>query len=70
MVKLKTPGVRTSTPVFSRYVFMGVQTIGEAHRAGWRIHVRCAWGRREAMKSAMLFACGRAGVTAPRKVEN
>ena len=30
---------------------MGVQTIGEAYRAGWRIHVRCAWGRREAMKS-------------------
>jgi hypothetical protein len=29
---------------------MGVQTIGEAYRAGWRIHVRCAWGRR-AMKS-------------------
>jgi hypothetical protein len=25
---------------------MGVQTIG----AGWRIHLRCAWGRREAMK--------------------
>jgi hypothetical protein len=30
---------------------MGVQTIGEAYQAGWRIHVRCAWGRREAMKS-------------------
>ena len=30
---------------------MGVQTIGETYQAGWRIHVRCAWGRREAMKS-------------------
>ena len=30
---------------------MGVQTIGEAYQAGWRIHVRCAWGRREGMKS-------------------
>jgi hypothetical protein len=30
---------------------MGVQTIGEAYQAGWCIHVRCAWGRREAMKS-------------------
>jgi hypothetical protein len=28
----------------SRYVFMSVQTIGEAHQAGWRIHVRCALG--------------------------
>src|SRR5437763_1343052 len=38
---------------------MGVQTIGEAYQAGWRIHVRCAWGRREAMKS--VRAClGRA----------
>jgi len=30
---------------------MGVETIGEAYQLGWRIHVRCAWGRREAMKS-------------------
>jgi hypothetical protein len=30
---------------------MGVETIGEAYMLGWRIHVRCAWGRREAMKS-------------------
>jgi hypothetical protein len=22
---------------------MGVQTVGEAYQAGWRIHVRCAW---------------------------
>lgn len=29
---------------------MGVETIGEAYRLGWRIHVRCAWGRQEAMK--------------------
>jgi hypothetical protein len=30
---------------------MGVQTIGEAYQAGWRVYVRYAWGRREAMKS-------------------
>jgi hypothetical protein len=30
---------------------MGVQTVGEAYQAGWRVYVRCAWGRREAMKS-------------------
>src|SRR4051794_28483173 len=29
---------------------MGVETLGEAYMLGWRIHVRCAWGRREAMK--------------------
>jgi hypothetical protein len=28
-----------------------VETIGEAYMLGWRIHARCAWGRREAMKS-------------------
>jgi hypothetical protein len=30
---------------------MSVETIGEAYMLGWRIHARCAWGRREAMKS-------------------
>jgi hypothetical protein len=30
---------------------MGVETIEEAYMLGWRILVRCAWGRREAMKS-------------------
>lgn len=30
---------------------MAVETIGEAYRAGWRIIARCAWGKREAMKS-------------------
>jgi hypothetical protein len=30
---------------------MAVETIGEAYQHGWRIHVRCAWGRREAVKS-------------------
>jgi hypothetical protein len=29
---------------------MSVETIGEAYQLGWRIHVRCAWGRQEAMK--------------------
>ena len=40
---------------------MGVQTIGEAYQAGWRIHVRCAWGRREAKERARLSRKGRAG---------
>jgi hypothetical protein len=49
---------------------MGVETIGEAYQLGWRIHVRCAWGRREAMKSVreclgraeldLHTSCGRA----------
>ena len=30
---------------------MAVETIGEAYMLGWRIHARCGWGRREAMKS-------------------
>ena len=29
---------------------MSVETLGEALSAGWRIKVRCAWGRRDAMK--------------------
>jgi Zn finger protein HypA/HybF involved in hydrogenase expression len=41
---------------------MGVQTIGEAYQAEWRIHVRCAWCRREGMKKrARLSRKGRAG---------
>jgi DNA-directed RNA polymerase subunit RPC12/RpoP len=30
---------------------MAVETIGEAYMLGSRIHARCGWGRREAMKS-------------------
>jgi hypothetical protein len=30
---------------------MAVETIGEALAFGWRIRVRCAWGKREGMKS-------------------
>jgi hypothetical protein len=29
---------------------MGIETIGEAFDAGWRVRVRCAWGPREGMK--------------------
>lgn len=29
---------------------MGVETIGEAYSASWRVKVRCAWGPREGMK--------------------
>jgi hypothetical protein len=28
-----------------------VETLGEARNGGWKITVRCAWGKREAMKS-------------------
>ena len=30
---------------------MTIETIGEAYRLGWRVRVRCAWGKREALKS-------------------
>lgn len=30
---------------------MPIETLGEALVAGWRVHVRCAWGKRDAMKS-------------------
>lgn len=30
---------------------MAVETIGEAMDLSWRVHVRCAWGKRDAMKS-------------------
>lgn len=29
---------------------MGIETIGEAFNAGWRVRVRCAWGPRDGMK--------------------
>lgn len=29
---------------------MGIETIGEAFDAGWRVRVRCAWGPRDGMK--------------------
>lgn len=28
-----------------------VETLGDAWRAGWKIRVRCAWGKRDGMKS-------------------
>ena len=34
---------------------MAVKTIGEALDLGWHIHVRCAWGKRDGMKS--IRAC-------------
>lgn len=30
---------------------MAVETLGEAHSLSWRIHARCAEGKREGMKS-------------------
>lgn len=30
---------------------MPIETIGEALDLGWRVHVRCAWGKRDGMKT-------------------
>ena len=35
----------------SRQITPMVTTLGEALDAGWRLHIRCAWGRREGLKS-------------------
>jgi hypothetical protein len=31
--------------------FMSVETLGDAFSAGWTIKARCAWGKREGLKS-------------------
>lgn len=28
-----------------------IETLGDALNYGWKLHVRCAWGKRDAMKS-------------------
>jgi hypothetical protein len=33
------------------YVLMVVETLGDAFAAGWRLTARCAWGKREGMKT-------------------
>ena len=30
---------------------MAIETLGDALDHGWKLHVRCAWGKRDAMKS-------------------
>ena len=30
---------------------MAVETLGEAWNLGWRVHIRCAWGKRDGLKS-------------------
>jgi hypothetical protein len=30
---------------------MSIETLGEAYRAGWKVKARCAWGKRDGMKS-------------------
>ena len=30
---------------------MGVETLGEAYRLGWQVTARCAFGKRDGMKS-------------------
>jgi hypothetical protein len=32
-------------------LLMSISTLGEAMNAGWRITMRCAWGKRDAMKT-------------------
>lgn len=43
-------GIDSSVQMFS-LCSMAVETLGEAWSAGWGITIRCAWGKREAMKS-------------------
>src|ERR1017187_9137544 len=48
--------VRTHIPLaFVPFSFlfgrMSIETIGEAHALGWRIHVRCAFGRHDGMRT-------------------
>jgi len=38
---------------------MAIETLGEALSHGWRITVRCAWGKREGMKSIRECVYGR-----------
>ena len=48
------PGGRTLLPPArgcSHYVLMVVETLGDAFAAGWRLTARCAWGKREGMKT-------------------
>jgi hypothetical protein len=37
---------------------MGIETLGDALRDGWRIRVRCAWGKRDAGKSRRECVAG------------
>jgi hypothetical protein len=57
---LTTHGVHSHEPKLTllrrakdvpHYVPMVVETLGDAFAAGWRITARCAWGKREGMKS-------------------
>jgi DNA-directed RNA polymerase subunit RPC12/RpoP len=34
---------------------MTVETLGEAWRLGWRVRIRCAWGKHDGMKT--IRAC-------------
>src|SRR5215217_2986916 len=38
---------------------MLVETLAEAYTLSWRVHMRCAWGKRDGMKSVRecLFRC-------------
>jgi hypothetical protein len=38
---------------------MVVETLGDAFAAGWRITARCAWGKREGMKTKRKCHCTR-----------
>jgi hypothetical protein len=52
MAALISASGKLAKPVWcSHYVLMVVETLGDALAAGWRITARCAWGKREGMKS-------------------
>jgi hypothetical protein len=51
VVAHKWPLVLANVHGCSHYVLMVVETLGDAFAAGWRITARCAWGKREGMKS-------------------
>ena len=40
----------TAQKVYSLFVLMSIETLGEAYEQGWQVRVRCAWGPRDGMK--------------------
>jgi hypothetical protein len=50
-VLVQTSRTRLVPGMFLRQIRRMVTTLGDALDAGWRLHLRCAWGRREGLKS-------------------
>jgi hypothetical protein len=51
VVAHKWPLVLANGHACSHYVLMVVETLGDAFAAGWRLTARCAWGKREGIKT-------------------